>query len=81
VPFVFGTDPAYPLARVGADGEAVAATMRDYWTRLAATGDPNGGDAPAWPTYDGDRHLVLDTAITAGTGYKTDACDFWDALR
>ena len=26
-----------------------AVTLGGYWTRFAATGDPNGGGAPAWP--------------------------------
>lgn len=80
LPFLFATDPAFPLARVGPDGESTAEAMRGYWTRFAFTGDPNGAGAPAWPTYEGDRHLVLDAAPAAGTAYKASVCDFWDAL-
>lgn len=81
LPFVFGTDPKFPLARVGAGGQAVAGAMQAMWTRFAATGDPNGAGA-AWPAFDraGDRHLVLDTALTASSGHKAAACDFWDGV-
>ncbi|MCW5802967.1 MAG: carboxylesterase family protein [Deltaproteobacteria bacterium] len=85
LPFVFGTDPAYPLARVGEAGQPVAGALQRYWTRFAAAGDPNGpignGDPP-WPAYSaaGDRHLTFATPITSESGLAADACDFWDAL-
>jgi para-nitrobenzyl esterase len=36
-----------------------ATVMADYWTAFARTGNPNGGDRPAWPEVraDGDRLL------------------------
>jgi len=65
--------------------QTLADTMVGYWTRFAATGDPNGGDAPLWPVLDSqDRHLVLGTEIGAATGARTEACAFWhelDAIR
>nr|MBA3458233.1 carboxylesterase family protein [Deltaproteobacteria bacterium] len=54
--------------------------VQGYWTRFAATGDPNGDGAAEWPTYTGERHMVLDALPTAGTAYKAAACDFWDAV-
>lgn len=62
---------------------ALSVAMGGYWTRLATTGDPNGGDAPVWPTHDaaGDGHLLLDGAgVTPGTGLRQARCNFWDAL-
>jgi para-nitrobenzyl esterase len=82
LPFVFGTDPAFPLARVGDAGVPVADTLQRYWTRFAATGDPNGAGDPAWPPFDaaGDRHLTIATPVAAGSGLAASACDFWDGL-
>jgi para-nitrobenzyl esterase len=56
--------------------------MISYWSRMAATGDPNGDSAFAWPTYDAtsDPHMVLDLTLSAGTALKKDICDFWDGL-
>ncbi len=81
LPFVFGTDPAYPLAQVGASGAATAAALQAMWTQFAATGDPNG-TGPEWPAFDraGDRHLVIGDTIAAASGHKAAACDFWDAF-
>lgn len=57
-------------------------TMQAYWTNFAATGDPNGAGLAAWPEFDraGDQHLLLTAPPSAGTGYKSDACDFWEAV-
>lgn len=85
IPFVFGTDPAFPLGRVGAGGAAAAEAMQGYWTRFAATGDPNGpnaGDAPTWAPLDRakDNYLAIGSAIAEKTAFKAAACDFWDAV-
>ena len=60
----------------------LAAAIGGYWSRLGATGDPNGEGAVAWPAYDAatDPYLRLDTTITADQGVHTDKCDFWDSL-
>jgi para-nitrobenzyl esterase len=81
LPFVFGTDPAFPLALVGESGRATAGAVQAMWTQFAATADPNG-TGPAWPAFDraGDRYLVIDAGIAAASGHKTAACDFWDGL-
>ena len=41
--------------------------MQTFWTNFARTGDPNGGGAPHWPTYDATgnwqvMHLNADPA-------------------
>jgi para-nitrobenzyl esterase len=53
-----------------------------YWTRLAATGDPNAGGVPTWPQYDAamDPYLDLNDTIQAGSGYHSAQCDFWDGV-
>jgi para-nitrobenzyl esterase len=50
--------------------------MMGYWTRFAATGDPNGGGAPTWPRYDDDaRYLELGPEVRAGQGLEQAMCD------
>ncbi len=81
LPYVFGDlglDGYTP-----SDGErGLASAIEGYWTRLAATGDPNGGADPQWPAYVAatDPYLTLETPITAGQGVRTQQCDFWDSL-
>lgn len=55
----------------------ISATMMGYWTRFAATGDPNGGDAPHWPLDAADRPVSLELADVAAPveGLKGPACD------
>ena len=82
IPFVFGTDPAFPLGRVGARGAAVAEAIQGYWTRFAATGDPNGGAAPTWAPLDiaKDNYLAIGSAIAEKPAFRAASCDFWDAI-
>ncbi len=56
---------------------ALSEALQGYWLRFAATGDPNGGGAPAWPAYDAvtDPHLVLDTTVAAANGVRAGRCD------
>ena len=60
---------------------AVERTLLGYWTRFAATGDPNGDGAPAWPRYaTGEPLLRLDTAPTTVQAWRNEECDQWDML-
>jgi para-nitrobenzyl esterase len=61
---------------------ALASEMMDYWSRFAATGDPNGLGAAQWLPYDaGDNILQLDDSIvTLAGGYRNAQCDFLSAL-
>ena len=79
IPFVFGNDN-FLLGQMGQSGLPVSDAVQGYWTRFAATGDPNGDGAVAWPRADGDHHLVLDVTSAASSGLKTAQCDFWDAF-
>ena len=38
---------------------ALARDMADTWARFAATGNPNGGDLPAWPRFSPDDPQVM----------------------
>jgi len=63
------------------ENQAVAVEMNAYWARFAATGDPNGPDAPAqWPSLsaESDTRLEFVPDITTVEGYRAAHCDFWD---
>ena len=84
VAYAFG-DPGEPGADNyrGDDGAALADAMAGYWTRFAATGDPNGDGAPEWPEYDGesDTWMVLDAPEPKATpGVIKDRLDLLEAV-
>ena len=58
-------------------------TMRAFWVRFAATGDPNGPGLPAWPAWDpaSDRHLELGVTVAAGDGLHVDGAALWDRFQ
>ncbi|MDD9947087.1 MAG: carboxylesterase family protein [Myxococcales bacterium] len=83
IPFVFGTSLAlFGLGPIEAEHQELSDNMMGYWSRFAATGDPNGDGAVNWPRYDEmtDQHLVLDDPVRAGTGHKRARCDLWDSF-
>ena len=59
-----------------------SADLMGYWTRFAATGDPNGAGAAEWPQYDAttDRMLQLDENFMTIRGYHNTQCDFFSTL-
>jgi para-nitrobenzyl esterase len=82
-----GSDLAFEFGNLGLSGFTASASERalsdaiiGYWTRFAATGDPDGTGAVPWPAYDSvtDPALELDDTIMATTGIRTSLCDFWD---
>lgn len=52
--------------------------MMGYWTRFAASGDPNGGGAPVWPSFDsaGEQVLQLDESNSNVSRYHAAQCDY-----
>ena len=80
IPYVFDT-----LAIQGWAGHLsdrrLAATMADYWSNFAKTGDPNGNGLPRWPRYvpaaPGQPPQVLDLGDTIRASPQTDV----DALQ
>ncbi|MFV3073495.1 carboxylesterase/lipase family protein [Niveispirillum fermenti] len=64
------TDMPYHFETLGHAGDepapadrATARLMADLWARFAKTGDPNGGDLPAWPRYDAARPQMLSIGV------------------
>jgi len=55
-----------------------SSALMGYWTRFAATGNPNGDGAVAWPPYDPstDSMLQLDDIFFAINGYDNPQCDY-----
>ena len=58
-------------------------TMRAYWIRFAAAGDPNGPGLPAWPAWEpaSDRYLELGVNVSAGDGLHVEGAALWDRFQ
>ncbi|MDX2052969.1 MAG: carboxylesterase family protein [Polyangiaceae bacterium] len=78
VPYVFGTMKTIPNFTPDAGDEAVSLAMQKYWARFAATGDPNGEGAQAWPAYlPSDPYIEFADPLRVGLGFHAAQCDFW----
>jgi para-nitrobenzyl esterase len=64
------------------DDRMVMDALGGWWTRFAATGDPNGGAGPSWPAYltATDPYLEIAVAPVAGEGLHSEACDLWEPI-
>lgn len=82
VKFVFG-NPGQLLPKAPNEEEApMSQAIMGYWSRHAATGDPNSKAGLAWPSYDtaSDQNIVLDLELSVQSGLQKDLCDFWDGV-
>jgi para-nitrobenzyl esterase len=80
LPYVFQR-AALLTPNPAAEDLTVEAAMLGYWTRFAATGDPNGAGALPWPRVSAVEPLQhLDAALTTSSGWRNDECDFWDLV-
>ena len=61
VAYVFGRlDRTGPDSPAYTEGDRKASDqIQAYWTRFAATGNPNGAGLPAWPAAKGGRYLAF----------------------
>jgi para-nitrobenzyl esterase len=77
MPYVFGT-----LAKPGADDTALSDSFEGYWSRFAASGDPNGDSALAWPAFEEatDESMGFDVPLSVLTGYRRAECDMWAGI-
>ena len=61
---------------------AIQRQMVGYWTRMARSGNPNGGNDPQWPaaTVENDSYLEIGATTVAKEGPADAKCDFWDTV-
>ncbi len=64
---------------------ALSKEIIGYWTRFAATGDPNGAGAVTWLPYD-EQHesimrLDIPLGILPGNGYRNSQCDLLSTVQ
>ena len=87
--FVFGNNFGAPSNYVlNADDMSLFRAISGYWTRLAATGDPNtaDGNVVPWPGYKhptgngrgSDKYLILDWPVREDKRLREAQCDFWE---
>ena len=71
-------------ASTGPSGTTSCRTpCREYWVHFARTGDPNGGDLPAWPRYaaEADEWLEFGSELGVTTGVRKDKLDLFDVVN
>jgi para-nitrobenzyl esterase len=80
IPFVWGNP--YLGITLDAQEKQLSTEMMGYWFQMAASADPTGKGAFAWPAYAQatDENIVLDLTLSTETGLKSALCDFWDGL-
>ena len=79
ISYIFGTDSA--LGKLPPENVPQSKAIAGYWTRFAATSDPNGAGAPAsWPVFDQtSQHLELAQTIAPKQGFGA-GCELWETL-
>jgi len=86
--YVFGKVPLLDITpSFKPDQAALSAQMMGYWTRFAATGNPNAGPAPHWPAF-GGSNPQLQELIPEATAPESEAvfagfhqCAFWATIE
>jgi para-nitrobenzyl esterase len=84
------TPPVFPNYVLNAQDLTLHAAMRGYWTRFAASGNPNADDDTVvhWPAFKhptgagrgSDKLLVLDSVIREGMRTRELQCDQFEPL-
>lgn len=80
-----GAEIAFVFGSAESPGEAetaIALSMQGYWTRFAATGNPNGDGALEWPRYsdDRDRRINFYAENSILTDFRRPQCEFFWSL-
>ncbi|ONI81218.1 carboxylesterase type B [Actinosynnema sp. ALI-1.44] len=75
-----------PPFELNADQQKLAKQMVGYWTRFAATGNPNGRGLPEWPAYRYSDRAVTAQSLAPNAIKQVDVstehnCGFWSAMR
>jgi para-nitrobenzyl esterase len=89
ISYVFGNfRPIYPPLKpevyFNDSDKALSEAMMSYWTRFAATGDPNREGLTQWPAYDAKtgQYLNLGDKIEIKSGLYNETCDlFMNVLK
>jgi parallel beta-helix repeat protein len=85
--FMFGNNYVMPVVyALNPEERALSNSIMDYWTRFAATGDPNDGESLKWhpfrnPQGTGDgaaRYMILDLPFREDVRLRQEQCEFWD---
>ncbi len=79
--FVFGNNFDRPSPYVLNEADlALFGAMSGYWTRFAATGNPNGAEERAvhWPAFEHSNYMAFDWPIHEGRHWGVKRCDFWE---
>ena len=89
---IFGNNyvPILPPHVLNAADLALHEVLRGYWTRFAATGNPNTEEETVvhWPAFKhptgpgrgSDKYLILDSAIREGKRLRERQCDLFEPL-
>jgi para-nitrobenzyl esterase len=82
--------PIFPAHTLDARDEDLHTAMAGYWSRFAASGNPNrgGGLATSWPPFrrprgggrGTDRYLILASTISERARLRNRQCDFFEPL-
>jgi para-nitrobenzyl esterase len=74
--YVFGTSPQFSTDMAQA---SISQLMERYWTRFAATGDPNGGSDLQWPKFTATSNERMQFTLTPSvvTNFRAAECAFW----
>jgi len=86
--YVFGRIPFLDTIPPFTPGQfALSAQMMGYWTRFAATGNPNGGGAPRWLRFGGGQPQIQEL-VPKATAPEAEAvfagahqCAFWATIE
>ena len=75
IPYVFGTHDLY-LPTTNKD-QKLTASMMNYWTQFAKTGNPNSEDTDVfWGEFgDDENYIILDTTIKTDQKLELELCD------
>jgi len=85
IQYLFGLPVAVPAPPLDAGQQQLSATMIDYWTTFARTGQPSSSTTPAWAAYQttsDTMQSLVPPAPRPETGFAADhRCAIWDSLR
>jgi len=82
LPFVFGNGLTEFDTTLPAEDQPLVDEIQGYWTRFAATGNPNGDGALEWPGFapTTKQYLELDVPSSVKEDLKAAQCDLWESI-